>query len=117
VESIGDALQEVVDTLTAAGVPASTEPGELDLPGAFVVPGVINFDLLSGDDYSMVIDIYLLTPNNGAIEAINSLQDMLVKVRTVYGVPNAEPMSLPLGNGQEALPGLLISLQATITKD
>jgi hypothetical protein len=114
---IGDALQEVVDTLNAAGVSASTEINGVEYPGAFVVPGEISYDILSGDDFSMIIEIYLLTRNNGALENINVLQDMLSKVRSVYGVPNALPLSLEIVKGQGALPGLLINLQATITKD
>ena len=35
----GDAIQEVVDVLKAAGIRATSDMSKLQLPGAIVVPG------------------------------------------------------------------------------
>lgn len=115
----GDALAEVVAELTDAGIRATTEPKNFQIPGALVVPGTIDFDILGDDAYSMVIDIYLLPRKNGThIQAMNDAAEMLIKLRTVFEVPNAEPISISLPNlSTDPVPGLLISLQATITKD
>lgn len=115
---IGEALSEVVARLEAAGVEASVDAGQLVFPGAFVVPGMITFPYLDKSTYEMNIDIYLLTTDNGGIDAIEKLQDLLDKVQTVFDVPEAEPISLPVGQyAGNPLPGLLISLKTTITKD
>lgn len=115
---ISEALSEVVTRLEAAGVEASADAGKLVFPGAFVVPGMITYPYLDKSTFDFQIDIYLLTVDNGAIDAIDKLQDLLEKVQTVFDVPEAEPISLPVGQiAGVPLPGLLISLQTTITKD
>lgn len=117
---IGDALSEVVEELKATGINATTEPSKVNLPGALVVPGLISFDILDEDTYSAVIDIYLLTNGNkGSIQSMNELQGLLNKFRTIYQIPEAEPISIQIPNigGPDPVPGLQVSLQATITKD
>lgn len=115
----GDALQEVVDALQDAGINATTEPKKLQLPGALVIPGTLEFDLLDSENYSFNIDIYLLTSEKGSVHSMNDLQALLNKARTKYSFPNAEPISLTLPNigGPDPVPGLLIALQATITEE
>lgn len=114
-----DALQEVVERLDAAGITSTTEPSQLQLPGALVEPGLITFDHLDPDTFSADINIYLLTRNNGSVQTLNELQELLQKFRTVFEPLEVQPMSLPLANtaGANPVPGLLITLQTTITKD
>lgn len=115
----GDALAEIVTGLKNAGINATSEPSKLQLPGAIVEPGLLTFDLLDGDNYSAEFNIYLLTSNKGTVQSLNDLQDLLNKFRSVFQVVEAEAMSLPLPNiaGPDPVPGLLLTLQATITKD
>jgi hypothetical protein len=115
----GDAIAEVVQGLKDAGINATSEPSKLHLPGALVVPGTMTFDILDGDNYSAQIDIYLLTSNKGSIQSLNDLQELLTKFRSVFQAVEAEPLSLNLPNigGNDPVPGLLLTLQATITKD
>ncbi|WP_064722255.1 hypothetical protein [Paenarthrobacter nicotinovorans] len=114
----GDALDEIVTGLINAGINATSEPKKLQLPGAVVEPGTMTFDLLDGDNYSAEFNVYLLTANKGTVQSLNDLQDMLTKFRSVFQVIEAEPLSLvvPAG-GPDPVPGLLLTLQATITKD
>lgn len=114
----GEVLQEVAEALTTAGLPASTEVSELvPFPGAWIVPGTMNFVYLSNEEYDFDIEVLILTPNQGAVESFNSLMELLTIARSVYHIPTAEPFSLSLGNGQEPLPGLSITITLTITKD
>lgn len=117
----GDALQEVVTALDNAGVTSTTEMSQVQLPGALVVPGTMTFDYLDGDNFSANIDVYLLVRNNGSVQSLNDLQDLLTKFRTVFDAIEAEPISLSLpnatGGSPDPVPGLQLTLQATITKD
>ena len=115
----GDALAEIVTGLRNAGINATSEPAKVQLPGAIVEPGLLTFDLLDGDNYSAQFNVYLLTSNKGTVQSLNDLQDLLTKFRSVFQVVEAEPISLPIPNigGPDPVPGLLLTLQATITKD
>ena len=115
----GDAIAEVVTKLQDAGINATAEPSQVHLPGALVVPGTMTFDILDADNYSAEIDIYLLTINNGSVQSLNDLQELLTRFRSVFQIVEAEPISLPLSNigGPDPVPGFLITIQATITKD
>ncbi len=115
----GDALDEIVTALQGAGINATSELSSVQLPGALVIPGTLSFDLLDSDNYSAEFDIYLLTSNKGTVQSLNDLQDLLMKFRSVFQVVEAEPISLTIPNvgGPDPVPGLLLTLQATITKD
>lgn len=115
----GDAVAEIVQSLENAGISATAEPAKLHLPGALVIPGTMTFDILDADDYSADIDIYLLTSNKGSVQSLNDLQELLTKFRSVFQVVEAEPISLNLPNigGNDPVPGLQLTLRATITKD
>lgn len=116
-QTISEVLQEVVDALTSAGLPTSVDPAELDLPGAWITPARMDFNYLSGEQFDFDIEIYLLAPNNGALENISALQEMGQKVRSVYNVASAEFVAYPIGPNKEPFPCLIITLSATITKD
>lgn len=118
-QKYGDALAEVVAALRTTGMNATTEMSEIQLPGALVVPGLMTFDILDEDNYSATIEIYLLTSNKGSVQSMNDLQTLIEKFRTVFQVIDAEPLSLNLPNiaGNDPVPGLLVTLQATITKE
>ena len=117
----GDAIAEIVQGLKNAGINATAEPSKLHLPGALVVPGTMTFDILDADNFSAEIDIYLLTSNKGSIQSLNDLQELLTKFRTAFQAVEAEPISLNLpnatGGSPDPVPGLQLTLQATITKD
>lgn len=114
----GDALQEIVTGLDNAGLRATTEVSELQLPGALVVPGPISFEYLDHENYTANVEVYLLTADHGSVNSMNELQELLANFHTVFDALEAEPLSLNLPNiSQNPIPGLLINLQATITKD
>ncbi|UVK60160.1 tail terminator [Arthrobacter phage SerialPhiller] len=116
--NLGDALQDIANMVTAAGVPAAVDPRNLNLPGAWVTPNTVGFDVLDADTAHMRFDVYLVTGDHGAVESLNSLGAMLTKVRKPLQVGDAQPVMVNLPNhGAGALPALLISIDAQITKE
>lgn len=111
----GDALEEIADSLRQAGLRATTDPVKIQLPGVLVMPGTMRFNHLDGS-FEAVIEIYLLTANKGTSASLNDLQDLLNKLRSVYSIPSAEPISVPLKNlSPDPVPGLLVNLQTVIS--
>jgi len=118
VASIGTSLQDIADMVTAAGVPAAVDPRNLNLPGAWVTPGLVSFDVLDTDTAFMRMEVYLVAPDHGAVLSLNNLGDMLAKVRSALPVGEAQPVMVNLPNhGADPMPALLISIDATITED
>lgn len=118
VANIGDALQDIADMVTAAGVPAALDPRDLELPGAWVTPGAVSFDVLDADTAHMRFDVYLVAREHGAKVSLNTLGGMLAKVRPALGVPSAQPLMVNLPNhGADPLPALLLSIDAQLTED
>lgn len=114
----GDALEEIVQTLRDAGIPATTEAASVQLPGALVVPGTITFDRLSTGEYGAVVEVYLLTSNKGAVQSLNDLTKLLAQFRGVFDVGQAEPITIQLqAAGPDPAPGLRIELNLDITQE
>lgn len=117
-QTMGDSLQDIADMVTAAGVQAAVDPRNLNLPGAWVTPGLVSFDVLDEDTAFMRFDVYLVAPDHGAVHSLNSLGDMLAKIRPALQVGEAQPVMVNLPNhGADALPALLISIDAQLTED
>lgn len=118
VANIGDSLQDIAAMFTAAGVPAAVDPRELQLPGAWVTPGTVSFDVLDADTASMRFEVYLVAPDHGAVHSLNKLGEMLAKARTSLPVGEAQPVMVNLPNhGADPMPALLISIDATLTEE
>ncbi|WP_218711551.1 hypothetical protein [Arthrobacter sp. BF1] len=113
---ITEALNEIIDNLNAAGLAATDTPGQVQLPGALVLPGLIEFAYMDSETFNMDFQIYLLAANKGSI-SLDHLQDSLGKFRTVYPVTEAKPVSIPLSQYPEPCPALSITLSLRITKD
>lgn len=112
----GDALQEIADTLTAAGITATIELATLEVPGALVTPGTLSFDHLDRETYSATVEVYLCTSDRGAVETLNDLQRLVAKAKDVYGFVDAVPVKLQAPNhSPDGLPALLVTLEVTIT--
>ncbi|PCC29794.1 hypothetical protein CIK76_05220 [Glutamicibacter sp. BW80] len=112
----GDALLDIASTITAAGIPATTEPAQLETPGALVAPGDLNFDHLDRDTYSATVELYLTTADRGSIETLNDLQELLEVIKGLYGFTTVTPVRLPAPNhSPDGLPALLIELAVTIS--
>lgn len=113
---ITEALNEIIDNLNAAGLASTDEPARVQLPGALVLPGLIEFPYMDNESFTMEFQIYLLAANKGSI-SLGHLQESLGKFRTVYRISDAKPVSIPLPQYPDPCPALSITLQLRITKD
>lgn len=75
------AVDTLVDLLRSAGVSASTDAGDLNLPGALIDVRSISFDLLAG--YTLNTTVLLVVPDNGPARALVALSDLYNLVSTV----------------------------------
>lgn len=116
--TIGNALNDIAELVTAAGVPAAVDARNLSLPGAWVNPGTVSFDTLDADKAAMRFDVYLVAPDHGAIHSLNELGRMLSQLRDQLPVGEAQPVMVNLPNhGADPMPALLITIDAELTED
>jgi hypothetical protein len=114
--NIAEAINDIVDSLKAAGLAATADPSKLELPGVLVMPGLIEFPYLDGSQFDQEFNLYLLTSPKGGVENWVDLQDLLQKTRSVYEIPEALPVSVPLPNHSTGpVPALLVTLKTTIS--
>ncbi|PCE13990.1 hypothetical protein AUC47_04905 [Microbacterium sp. SZ1] len=110
---IAQACGFVAEKLTAAGIPTTHDPRDLNLPGAWVTPGEIDLNRLGkgAGDYEVVIA--LIAPDAGGLSTLTMLDDLLAKAITAgVGLTTVEPGTVQLEN---LAPGSLPALIATVT--
>lgn len=113
----GDALQEIADELIAHGIPATTEASQLQTPGVLVTPGPMKFNRQHSHTLEAVVELYLITGNKPAPQALNDLSTLLMQVRQVYAVGEAEPLTMTLqATGADSVPCLRTELTVEITE-
>lgn len=109
--NIGTALQDVADICESAGISAAVDARNLNLPGAWVTPDVVSFETMAAGEAIMDISIFLIARDNGPVDSLDALGEMLAKLRTVLSVPEAQVMYLGLPNhGAGELPALQITM-------
>jgi hypothetical protein len=69
------ALQEIADTLTAAGTSAFVDPRDADLPGVWVQRNLMALDLL-GSCATLRIRLLMVSPNVGTWDALGFLDEL-----------------------------------------
>jgi hypothetical protein len=116
--TLDEAAAELAAQLVAAGVPAVVDPRDLNLPGAWLEPGPIEYPYLDPTAYDVTWNLYLVAIDNGAGPALDALGKMLATLREAFPVPEAQPIALTLANqGAGELPGLLCTIQTKITEN
>jgi len=71
-----DAMLEVVDALASAGVSATIDPRNVNLPGVWVQRLTLTPDLLCGGQ-TMRLRLVLVAPDVGTEQALDILDDLL----------------------------------------
>lgn len=114
--TLSEALQNVADVLTAAGVQAVVDATDLNLPGAWVTPGDIGYERLNGAVFTLDMNIYLIAPDIPPAAALDALGGLLVLAGTALGAAvSATPVSLTLANqASTPLAGLLITIATEV---
>lgn len=91
------ALDALADRLTAAGVNASTDPTQIDVPGAWVTVETLNPERLGGD-FTVTAAIYLIARDTGHTPALADLSTMLARtaeIVTAIGETRPDTVALP----------------------
>lgn len=113
---IAGAINEIVDALKTAGIAATAEPSKLELPGILVMPGLIEFPYLNDTQFDIEFNLHIVTKPDGGVENWIKLQAVLQKLRGVYAIPEALPVSLYLPTHHpDPVPALLVTLKTTIS--
>jgi hypothetical protein len=94
-------VQELCDDLTAGGVPATMDPADLNLPGAWVSVDAFVPEVLGG--YSVKVTVYLIVPDTDprrALERLGDLFDLCVNLGLLPAEDaTATGVALPDGGG------------------
>jgi hypothetical protein len=69
-------MREVADALTAAGVPTSVDPRNVNLPGGWLQRLTLTPDLLCGGG-TLRLRVVLVAPDVGTEQALDILDDLL----------------------------------------
>lgn len=110
-------MLSLVDLLEDAGLNATADARDLDLPGALVTPERVVADRL-GDDYTITWHVYLLAADNGPVAALDDLGDMFDLAKDRLGVGEAQPVTLTLPNlAADPLPALLLTFDTNVTDE
>lgn len=115
---LADATGDVVELVTAAGLEATDDPRNLNLPGCWVTPAAIQFDRMAGTTGSW--ELYLVAPDTGPRESLRTLDGMLRQLRGALGasITGARVAGVNLANhGGGDLPALQVSIELEITED
>lgn len=103
-------LADVAEALTAAGIPSSTDPTTVPVPGCWVTVDTMNADRLAGD-WSVTGALYLFARDNGHNAAIAVLSAMIATVAEVFpSAATAVPDSLALPGHPGPLPAFRITI-------
>lgn len=81
-----DALQQLADALTAGGVPTAIDPRNVNLPGGWIKRVSRVPDLLCGGE-TLVVRLWLISPDIGTYDALGYLDDMY-DLASVVLLPN-----------------------------
>lgn len=116
--SIKSAVQDLVDALNAAGVPASADAQEVNPPAVWVQLASIAHDRLDGGG-TFRLRLYLVAPDAGTTAALDTFAEWLPQVLAVV-TPNTDvdtdavSVSLP-DNPSTPLPALQLTIDTLDT--
>lgn len=110
-------LAAVADALTAAGVPASIDPRDVNPPAAWVHLGQWTYDTLCGDVTNAQLVVDLVAPDIGVSDALALLDDLEAGAVLVLGPPRdpVTPTTLQLPSDGTALPCYRMTYQVELT--
>ncbi|QFG13039.1 tail terminator [Gordonia phage Schiebs] len=110
---LGAAVVALADRLTAAGLPATTDPRNINPPCAWVTLGAATFPTLCGD-LDATASVLLIVPDNGMPTAMHQLGELLdrftaAEVDLPTGDVLPDTVTIP-GAGAGPLPALRLTI-------
>jgi hypothetical protein len=104
-------VQALTDLLDGAGVKATLDPSELNLPGVWITVDTFQARTLNGG-IRLTVSLWLIVPNVDPVRALEQLADLWRTVRTLVtpdGPTTTTSVILP-GNPTEAMPAFRFPL-------
>lgn len=112
-----DLLTGLADALAGVDIKATHDPQKLSLPGALLYPVTLDFDRLDGNTASVEVEVILTARGLGTTAALNTLEDMLHRSRSLWPVPVVTAVNVNLPNhSPDPLPGLRYTVTAQVTR-
>jgi hypothetical protein len=111
--SLRSAVEDLVAALTAAGISAAADPGELNLPGVWVQLESVAHTLLSGG-VTVRLRLYCVAGDTGTLNALDQLSPLYEAVCGVV-TPNTDTDTTTVGvqlpdNPTTPMPSLQLSV-------
>jgi hypothetical protein len=101
-----DAINPVLDLLTAAGIRVTLDSAQLNPPGCLLLPPVLEFRFNAGD-FTATYTLIVTVGSSDRTKMISSLSDYLALVLDVLGdLPvTGRPVDVTLADKSTVLPG------------
>ncbi len=101
-----DALQPVLDLLTAAGIRVTLDIVQLNPPGCLLGPPELDFRF-AGGDFTATYVLIVVVGSTDRTKAIGNLSDFLTEVLIALGdrAVTARPVDVTLADQSTTLPG------------
>lgn len=114
---LGDAVRDLAGVLTVAGINATGDARDLQVPGAWVEPAGIEFETLAAGSATVRVRVLLIVPDNGPMASMDALSDMLLTVRRLgLQMENITPTGATLINhGADPLPAIQFDAYVGVT--
>jgi len=113
-DMILNALEAIVERITAAGIPASRDPGEFQPPGAIVsAPTITGAATLQS--IGITVPIYVVSDQPGGAAALEWLLETVSALLPTFGETAAEPTTWISPINPAGLPAYLITARVNVS--
>lgn len=112
-----DATRELVALIESGGLDASADPRNLTIPGAWVQPTGRDFDRLDAETYTATWSLYLVAPDNGPLDSLDTLDDLAAQLLAVLpdlGAGAVVGVQLP-NHSPDPLPALQFTVEMEVS--
>lgn len=112
------AVVQVVDVIKGAGVNATTEAADLDLPGVVVYPDIVSYERLDATTYRLDVGLLFVAGQLRALDALDRLDDLVDKVATVLPINELRAVMVRLSSqSADDLPAFQTTVSLAVSTD
>lgn len=118
VAGLADAVAQVVAELKAAGVNASQEASDLDLPGVVVYPDLVSYERLDATTYRLDVGLLFVAGQLRAPDALDLLDGLIDAVAAVLPLNELRAVMVRLGSqSADDLPAFQTTVSLAVTTE